>query len=49
MQFTITKKNGTILTKEVDSKDTAMVQKLTKNGWKKVEAKKVKKETIKKK
>ena len=34
MPFTITKKNGTVLTKEVDSNNKCYIQKLKKIGWK---------------
>lgn len=34
MKFTITKKNGTVLTKEVDSNNKGYIQKLKKIGWK---------------
>ena len=34
-QFTITKANGTVLTKEVDSTDEMYIARLARIGWKK--------------
>ena len=38
MKFTITKPNGTILTKEVDGSDKNYIQKLKNIGWKEVKS-----------
>ena len=44
-EFTITKPNGTLLTRKVDSSNNMMISKLTEMGWKEkgVKPKKVKK------
>ena len=39
MKLTITKPNGTILEKDVDSKDKDYIKKLEGIGWKKIEPK----------
>ena len=50
MKFTITKDNGTILTKDVDSSDKEYIKKLKDIGWKEVSSKpKAKKKAKKKK
>ena len=38
MKFTITKANGTILEKDVDSKDEGYIKKLQGVGWKEVKS-----------
>ena len=42
MKFTIKKKNGTILNKDVDSSNKDLITKLKKIGWKTVTSKKKK-------
>tara|TARA_B100001250_G_C19650778_1_gene722573 strand:- start:509 stop:661 length:153 start_codon:yes stop_codon:yes gene_type:complete len=48
MKLEITKPNGTLLTKEIDSKDENYIVKLKKIGWKEVKPVKAKKMSKKK-
>ena len=48
MKLEMTKPNGTLLTKEVDSKDKDYIIKLKKIGWKEVKPAKAKKMSKKK-